>query len=95
MRYLVNGDEVVETFSYVDIEGDTVEIGTMVGFREEFCTSCEPGIQCPSYIVLDLPNAGNTVVMTEIVFFRDETCRYTVTDPNATLEVEPWKIGAI
>lgn len=95
MTYLVNGDRVVETYSYQDTEGDTIEIGTHVGFREEFCISCESGIQCPSYIVLDLPNMGNTVIMTEIVYNQDESGQYTVIDPNVTIEVEPWKIGAI
>lgn len=95
MTYLVNGDKVIEIVSYVDKEGDVIEIGTHVGFREEFCNRCEPGIQCPSYIVLDLPNRGNTVIMTEIVYIPDSGCNYVVINPNVAIEVEPWKIGAI
>ena len=86
------------TYAYVGRMGEMderVEYGTMVGFQEEFCIRCETDKPCPSYIVLEMPNSGNTVIITEIVFNGDESGNYTVIDPNATLEVEPWKIGLI
>lgn len=85
-------------YSYVDTDGDRIEPGVMVGYREEWAKEDEPDKWCASYIVVDLPNYGHMVEMTRIEFFRpyvDGESNYTVTDPNHIVSVEPWKIGAI
>lgn len=89
MAYEVNGDKVIETYSYRDENDYTIEIGTHVGFAEEYDKENK------TYIVLDLPNLANTVIMTRILYFGDETGNYVVINPNCTIEVESYKIGAI
>jgi hypothetical protein len=93
MEFAVNGDVVYTYHQYMDKYGDVVEIGVMVGFLEEF-TNPDADTWCKSYIVLDLPNLGDMVEITQIEFL-NESGNYTVIDPNQTLLVEPWKIGLI
>ena len=85
-------------YAYVGRMGEMderVEIGTQVGFQEEFCQGCETDKPCPSYIVLDMPDSGNTIVITRILHTGDDDGGYVVINPSVTIEVEPWKLGTI
>lgn len=81
--------------AFTDKMGYRVDVGTIVGFEEVWCTGCEKDIQCPSYIVVDLPNYGNMVVMTQIRWNSEDSDDWSIIDPNQAITVEPWKIGAI
>jgi len=76
--------------SYLDKDDFRVELGTIVGY-EEFLLN--PDNEDKLYIVVRLPNYGNTVIMRECVL--DDEWRVTGVVGETVIEVEPWKIGAI
>lgn len=81
--------------AFQDNNGFIVDVGTIVGFEEMFDNSDNPE---KSYIVVDLPNLGDMVVMSEVRYMYDESDmsdKWVVINPNDQISVEPWKIGAI
>lgn len=96
--------------SFEDFQGYMVEIGTIVGFREEYGMSemeLMDGRTGLSYIVNSLPDLGHMVNMTEVVHITAMLHKGVsgedsfmgskwVPAPNARMiQVEPYKIGAI
>lgn len=75
---------------YLDKDDFRVEFGTIVGYEENFLT---PDNEDKLYIVVELPNMGNTVIMRECVISDDWNVVGIVGE--TLIEVEPWKIGAI
>jgi len=75
---------------YLDKDDFRVQIGTVVGYEENFLT---PDNEDKYYVVVRLPNLGNTVIMSECLI--NDNGEATDILREATIEVEPWKIGAI
>jgi hypothetical protein len=67
-----------------------VEIGTVVSFREEFDDPDMPG---KTYVIRRMPNLGDTLILSECLI--DDNGAVTDILRESTIEVEPWKIGAI
>ena len=78
------------TTYYRDKDDYKVEIGAIVGYEEEFLTSDN---RDKLYVVCELPNMANTVIMRECLM-DDNGCVAGIVDTRP-IEVEPWKIGAI
>lgn len=76
---------------YLDEDGYKVEIGTLVGFREEFHTK---GNYDKVFTVRKLPNYGDTVIM-DMTHIVDQAGEMWEISGTTGIEVEPWKIGAI
>jgi hypothetical protein len=72
--------------AFQDDNGYTVDVGTVVGYREMFSVSDL------SYVVVGLPNLGDMVEMRECDL--DESGNPTNV-AEWVITVEPWKIGAI
>jgi hypothetical protein len=83
------GDKMSITY-YLDKDDFRVEFGTIVGY-EEFMLNSDN--EDKLYIVVELPNYGNTVIMRECVV--DDKCRVIGIVGETLIEVEPWRIGAI
>jgi len=80
----------METTYYLDKDDFRVEFGTIVGYEEFMLT---PDNEDKLYIVVELPNLGNTVIMRECVI--DDDWNVVGIVGETLIEVEPWKIGAI
>jgi len=82
---MCNGD-------FEDMFGFVVTVGTMVSFTEFYVTPDMPDLV---YMVVDLPNCGDMVVMAEISVSPDnyEIWEFVTTSP--VISVEPWKIASI
>lgn len=76
-----------EIQGYLDKDDFWTEIGSIVGYEENFLT---PDNQDKLYVIRSLPNYGNTVIMREV-----DTSDYSRIVGETDIEVEPWKIGAI
>jgi len=76
--------------SYLDEDGFRVGIGTVMQFTE-FCST--PDNEDKYYVVLELPNCGNTVILAECLIGDEGEVTDTLRESH--IEVEPWKIGAI
>jgi hypothetical protein len=75
---------------YLDEDDFRVEIGTVVSFREEFDDPDMPG---KTYVIRRMPNLGDTLILSECLI--DDNGAVTDILRESTIEVEPWKIGAI
>lgn len=80
----------METTWYLDEDDFRVEIGTVVQFTE-FC--CTPDNEHKYYTIREMPNSGNTLILSECLI--GDNGEVTDILREATIEVEPWKIGAI
>ena len=74
--------------SYRDKDDFLVEIGTVVAY-EAFSSSDN---ETKTYVVRRMPNLGDTLILSECLIGDGE-----VTDilSEETIEVEPWRVGAI
>lgn len=79
------------TTYYLDQDGYKVEIGAIVGYEENFLT---PDNTDKWYVVCELPNMANTVIMRECLVDGETWQCGGITDTRP-IEVEPWKIGAV
>ena len=87
-------DALGDISSYLDKDGYKVQIGAIVGYEEYFLN---PDNEDKLYVILKMPNYGNTVIMYEIVINQTSSGKwdnFCIVD-NTPIEVEPWKIGAI
>jgi hypothetical protein len=75
----------------MDEDGFRVEIGTVVQFTE-FCET--PDTAGKYYVILKMPNLANTLILSECDI-DDKGHVAAIINPERTIEVEPWKIGAI
>lgn len=80
---------MVDMGAYTDNLGFLVDVGTVVGYREEFDNL---DMSDKAYIVRGLPDYGNMVEMSECEL--DESGNPVNVD-ETVITVEPWKIGAI
>lgn len=78
------------TTSYLDEDGFRVQIGTVVMFTE-FCET--PDNEGKYYVIREMPNSANTLILSECLI--DDHGAVTDVLRECTIEVEPWKIGAI
>lgn len=69
-----------------------VEVGSMVGFREEYTTS-DMSVKC--YQVVGLPDNANMVEMQEISDISGNWSEWTINPDAPVISVEPWKIGLV
>lgn len=76
--------------AFQDMNDNLVDIGTVVAFTE-FCET--PDTEGKTYIVREMPNCGDTVIMAECLI-GDEG---EVTDilRESPITVKPFQIGAI
>jgi hypothetical protein len=84
---------------YTDSLGYKVNVGTVVGWNENFCDGTEKDGK--SYVVRNLLNCADMVEMQEIpdtedlTDWYDESANTTKELDTPLISVEPWKIGAI
>lgn len=84
------GDKTVETTWFLDEDDFRVEIGTVVMFTE-FCET--PDTAGKMYVIREMPNCGDTLILSECLI--DDNGAPTDILRESTIEVEPWRIGAI
>ena len=80
----------METTWYLDEDGFRVEIGTVVMFTE-FCET--PDTAGKYYVIREMPNSANTLILSECLI--GDNGEVTDVLRETTIEVEPYKIGAI
>ena len=82
---------------FTDIYGQEGDVGHVVGYAEEFANM--PTYTEKLYVVVDCPNYGHMVVMTEIADYdwNPTTKTYTCTkvDESVQITVEPYKVVLI
>jgi hypothetical protein len=84
---------------YEDSLGYRVNVGTVVGWDENFCDGTEKDGK--SYVVRNLPNFADMVEMQEIpetedlTDWSDESVNTTKKLDTPVISVEPYKVGAI
>lgn len=83
------GGHMYDIERYQDERGDWVEIGSQVGFREEYY---DPDIHHNGYVVNQMPNYGDMVELIPCTW--TELGSLVILDEPA-ITVEPWKIALI
>ena len=76
--------------SYRDKDDFLVEIGTVVAYEEAFLT---PDNETKTYVVRRMPNLGDTLILSECLI--GDNGEVTDILSEETIEVEPWRVGAI
>lgn len=69
-----------------------VEVGSIVGFREEYANSYN---YANSYKIVGLPDLGNMVEMQEISDTSGHWTEWQINPNKPIISVEPWKIGLV
>jgi len=72
-----------------------VEIGSLVGFREQYDESYKTDKTVKCYKVIALPNCADMVEMQEISDISVDCSQWTVNPDTPVISVEPWKIGLV